>query len=323
MQVYIHIKHDLTFNEKEIECVSRYKYLGMHFSASESFSVAQKELYDKGLKAYYKLRKYFLSFEPSVKNSIHVFDHTIKPILVYGSEIWGFFNPSKARFKKGEVPMDQIYLNPLCEKLHIKFCKFILGVNKKATNFAVLSELGRFPMHFDIVKSMIRYWYRIENLDTKFPLLQNAYLESKKLHENRVPSWYGSIDFLLDKMPDLRNLLNVSKYKFKFQYKKIIFDYYEKSWQKLRNNNSEGKLCSYSKFKSKFCLENYLTIIKSFEQRRNFTRLRISAHKLEIERGRYQGVPRQNRRCPRLLDVHLQRLMMKNISCYHVTQPLI
>ena len=90
---------------------------------------------------------------------------------MYGSEIWGFFNPSKARFKKGEVPMDQIYLNPLCEKLHIKFCKFILGVNKKATNFAVLSELGRFPMHFDIVKSMIRYWYRIENLDTKFPLL--------------------------------------------------------------------------------------------------------------------------------------------------------
>jgi hypothetical protein len=56
-------------------------------------------------------------------------------------------------------------------------------VNKRATNFATLSELGRFPLHFDIIKSMIRYWYRLENLD--------AYEESKKLFEIKIPSWFG------------------------------------------------------------------------------------------------------------------------------------
>ena len=45
-------------------------------------------------------------------------------------------------------------------------------IHKKATNFAVLSELGRFPLHFDIIKSKIRYWYRLENLGSSFPLLR-------------------------------------------------------------------------------------------------------------------------------------------------------
>jgi hypothetical protein len=74
--------------------------------------------------------------------------------------------------------LDQIYLNLEIEKLHIKFSKYILGVNKRATHFSTLSELGRFPLHFDIIKSMIRYWYRLENLDSNFTLLKDAYEES-------------------------------------------------------------------------------------------------------------------------------------------------
>jgi hypothetical protein len=47
--------------------------------------------------------------------------------------------------------------------------------------------------------------------------------------------------------------------------------------------------CNYSKFKTNFGLEKYLCILKSFEQRRNFTRFCISSHRLQIERGQYQG----------------------------------
>jgi hypothetical protein len=42
--------------------------------------------------------------------------------------------------------------------------------------------------------------------------------------------------------------------------------------------------------KTDFGYENYLSIIKNFEQRRRLSKLRISAHKLQIEIGRYQGV---------------------------------
>ena len=90
----------------------------------------------------------------------------------------------------------------LCEKLHIKFCKRITGVHKKASNFAVLSELGRFPLHFDVLKNMINYWQRLENLD-KFALLKDAFEHSKKLHEQKKTSWYGSVQTILQNMPEL------------------------------------------------------------------------------------------------------------------------
>ena len=81
----------------------------------------------------------------------------------------------------------------------MKFCKLLLGVGKRATNLATLSELGRFPLHFDITKSMIRYWHRLENLGSSFPLLKDAYLESKLFFESKIPSWYGSLNYLQKK----------------------------------------------------------------------------------------------------------------------------
>jgi hypothetical protein len=112
--------------------VSRYKYLGIWFNNSGSFNFAQNELYQKALKALFKLKSDFLVHNPEVKTSIHVFDHTIKPILLYGCEIWGYFNPFNSRFRNGNIPIDQIFSKLHCEKLHLKFCKFLLGVHKKA-----------------------------------------------------------------------------------------------------------------------------------------------------------------------------------------------
>jgi hypothetical protein len=44
-----------------------------------------------------------------VKTSIHVFDHTIKSILLYGCEIWGYFNPLTSRFRNRNIPIDQFF----------------------------------------------------------------------------------------------------------------------------------------------------------------------------------------------------------------------
>ena len=79
--------------------VSRYTYLGIWFNNSGSFNFAQNELYQKALKALFKLKSDFLVHNPEVKTSIHVFDHTIKPILLYGCEIWGYFNPFTSRLE--------------------------------------------------------------------------------------------------------------------------------------------------------------------------------------------------------------------------------
>ena len=177
-------KYDFMLNGIKLECVNSYKYLGIHFCASGSFTVAQDELYKKALKAYFKLSKDFLSLHPSVKTSMHVFDHTIKPILLYSCEIWGAFNPMSSKYRNGIFSFDHIYSKLPAEKLHTKFCKFILGAPKKSTNFAVLTELGRLPIYFNMIKAVTKYYYRLEKSDTNCPLLYNAFIESKKLYES-------------------------------------------------------------------------------------------------------------------------------------------
>jgi hypothetical protein len=50
-----------------------------------------------------------LILHQNVKSSMHVFDHTIKPILLYGSDIWGMFNPFTMKCKKEIPSFDNIY----------------------------------------------------------------------------------------------------------------------------------------------------------------------------------------------------------------------
>ena len=63
---------------------------------------------------------------------------------------------------------------------------------------------------------------------------------------------------------------------------------YRNAW-KQSMQSCTGKLRTYSKFKNDFTQENYL-IQFPLHMRRNFTKLRISAHNLAIETGRYTNV---------------------------------
>ena len=85
------MKDDFKFDNKTLECVKHYRYLGVYFSASGIFNFAQDDIYKKASKAPFKLTKLFSSSKTSINTSLHLFDHLIKPIVLYGSEIWGMF----------------------------------------------------------------------------------------------------------------------------------------------------------------------------------------------------------------------------------------
>ena len=76
-------------NNCPIDKARQYTYLGINFSASGSFTDAKHDLYKRGLKALFKIYKIFKGHKPKIKTLLHIFDHTVKPILTYGSEIWG------------------------------------------------------------------------------------------------------------------------------------------------------------------------------------------------------------------------------------------
>ena len=58
------------------------------------------------------------------------------PILLYGNEIWGV--DCNDQIEKGTA-----------ELVHIKFLKWLLGVNKYCSNNASRAETGRFPMKIE------------------------------------------------------------------------------------------------------------------------------------------------------------------------------
>ena len=88
----------------------------------------------------------------------------LNPFFCIVRKFGAFLILSKKKLNSQTFTVDQAYPKPFSERLHMKFYKLLLGVGKRATNLATLSELGRFPLHFDITKSMIRYWHRLENL---------------------------------------------------------------------------------------------------------------------------------------------------------------
>ena len=64
-----------------------YKYMGVLFSATGTFSHAKLDVYKRGLKASFRLKSIFGDLSPNVNSSLHIFDHTVKPVLLYGYEI--------------------------------------------------------------------------------------------------------------------------------------------------------------------------------------------------------------------------------------------
>ena len=88
---------------------------------------------------------------------MNLFDSYVLSVLNYGCEIWG---PLLLR------RIETCDFKTLCEslqveKLNIKVCKYILGVNKYATNAAVTGELGGHPLAIKITKHAFNYWKRL------------------------------------------------------------------------------------------------------------------------------------------------------------------
>ena len=288
----------ITFQGKDIENVKSYTYLGVTYNHLGCFNEAKHNLYLKGLKGQFKLSKSFYPQPPNIKTSFHIFDHTIKPILTYGCEIWGTFSSSKLLSKQDNYLLNMYDKLPQ-EKLHLKFCKYILRVSSKATNLAVRGETGRYPLLIQIIANMFKYLTHIQK--SKNNLLTEAYRLSVDLSNKGIDSWVNFIKSILSYLNIKADLNSNSKYLYRKVLNalitKFILNWKEKTQSTHGENKHTGnKLRTYSLFKQNFTMEKYLQF-GSRNQRRNLCKFRISNHKLEIEQGRYKNISADKRLC--------------------------
>jgi hypothetical protein len=73
-----------------------------------------------------------------IKAILHIFDHTIKPILLYGSEIWGSF-PATKLLTEGDNYFSNVCRDLIAEKGDFKLCKDIEMVTSRYTYFLQFS----------------------------------------------------------------------------------------------------------------------------------------------------------------------------------------
>ena len=101
----------LTHNPKfyykniDIEIVKEFNYLGVIYTKTCNFDANKKHLADKALRAMYEVLKLGRLYKLSIKLQLDLFDKMIKPILLYGCEVWGF--GKKRHFGKSSLKVLQ------------------------------------------------------------------------------------------------------------------------------------------------------------------------------------------------------------------------
>ena len=79
-------KTNFFYREKMIENVLNYKYLGLVFNASRTWSNAMENLSVGDMKALFSLKRYICTGNNKVRLGLKLFDQMIKSILCYASE---------------------------------------------------------------------------------------------------------------------------------------------------------------------------------------------------------------------------------------------
>ena len=89
---------------------------------------------------------------------------------------------------------------------------------------------------------------------------------------------------------------NLNVRKLKYDTLRKLENNYVQLW-KNKKNEDVSRLVFYNDITKKFRLELYLIDSENFDPRRALCRPRISAHDLQIERGGYSNMPKEDRKC--------------------------
>ena len=149
----------------------------------------------------------------------------------------------------------------------------------------VYSELGRYPLYISRYARIITFWCQIHDSDN---ILINSLYDSLLAECSKgMNNWASSVKKLLDNYGSSyvwNNPLSVNLKTFHLLFKEHVIDVFKQDlFNKISNS---GSITLYKNFKQCFEIEQYLNVLSS-KFRIVISRLRLSAHQLRIETGRY------------------------------------
>ena len=186
------------------------------------------------------------------------------------------------------------------ERIHMKFCKNILGVRRYTPNALVLAELSRLDMKTKRLLRIIKYWLKILTLNENV-LVKKVYEAMRREADEGVVNWAS---LLRDKLMSLgfgevwyvqkvyNNVLFINNVKIR------INDVYYQELHATLEGLSRGR--TYLYFNENLALSSYLEDVNIDKYRIALSKFRLSNHKLQVEIGRWhkpEPIPFNNRIC--------------------------
>ena len=271
------------FGDKELSIATKLPYLGVIFTSNGSFAVAQTTLADKAGKAVYLLYRRISQFKNlKPKYMLDLFDKYISPILNYGCEVWGFQS------------------SPHIERVHLKFCKSVLGVKTSTQNDFVYGELERVPMQIIRYFRIVKYWLKIVHGMKSYYVSRLYYTSLQNIDRDNKPNWVRSVKTLLlthgfgevwynQGVGDIDAFVKL--------FKQRSFDMYKQDWNSRLQDSSRARF--YRSIKPLHSYSLYLNIVVPKQHRMALCRLIVSSHSLKCESGRWARpvVPAERRYC--------------------------
>ena len=274
-------RETFTFNGNQIEVVENFNYLGFVMNSRGSFKKGIENLASKGLKSMCSLNNIIKDMCIPVNITFDLFDTYVASVLSYCCELWGFSNA------------DNI------ERLHKKFLKQKLGVKMTTSNNALYGETGRLPLIISRKIRIIKYWFKLMKCYGNNCILYAMYVNMLQKCEKNASNWLSNIRDMLqqsgfnDVWVFRDSVVNINC--FIAQFRLRLKDIYSTQWRGAVNTSTG--LTLFRDIKSNIEISDYLTVLDNFKHRQAISKMRLSSHKLNIEKGRYTGVPRNDRKC--------------------------
>ena len=282
------LRDSFTLNNKKLESVQSFCYLGFDIKCSGTVKHGMNILSDKGNKALRPLLCAIARFNIPAKTAINLFHTYIAPILLYNTENWSIISDRGL----GKFDKDYIFNETATSKtdiIHRKILKYVLGVTRSCPNFALYGDSGDIPLSIKGYRLTLNFWHRVTNLPNTY-LVKKALLENIELQTN----WIKTIEKLINTF-NLADKIGNHK-KFKNTTKRVMEDAYKQFWNESISARSNRRLIFYERIKNEFKTETYLDI-ERFELRRIIAKMRCSDHGLRIEKGRHNNTPPLERIC--------------------------
>ena len=269
------------FGGNVLDIVDDYVYLGVKFNYNGNSKKCVKRLYDIASRAMFEVLKKGKKLHLDIDTQIKLFDSTVLPILLYGSEVWGYNNVD------------------IIEKLHLRFLKILLNVKKSTPSCMIYGETASFPLDIMVNSRMVNYWFKLcTEIRPKINVVLYKLLYRLYTIGSLESSWIKHIKSVLDKLGLSNIWLNqgngINLEWLKRKVKLVSHDQFKQSWASIVNDSS--KCLNYRIFKTEFCFENYL-VSMSKKDRLSMIRFRCRNNKLPIETGSYFNTPRETRYC--------------------------